>query len=184
MGSRLSSSKSPDAYDVIAYSKGAWIFHMLREMLRQTNSHDADARFIALLHTLATKYAQSALSTEQLQKEVEAVMTPRMDLEGGHSMDWFFEEYVRGTGIPRYKVEFNVRHLEKGFQVRGKLLQFGVPRSFIAPVPLYIGSSPSHSAFLGTVITSGEETSFSFNTQADPRKVLIDPHMTLLCVPE
>lgn len=184
MGSRLSSSKSPDAYDVIAYSKGAWIFHMLREMLRQPNSHDPDARFIALLHTLGTKYAQSALSTEQLQKEVEAVMTPKMDLEGGHSMDWFFEEYVRGTGIPRYKVEFNVRHLEKGFQVRGKLLQFGVPRSFIAPVPLYIGSSPSHSVFLGTVITSGEETSFSFHTQSDPRKILIDPHMTLLCVPE
>jgi hypothetical protein len=38
--------------------------------------------------------------------------------------------------------------------------------------------------FLGTVITSGEETSFSFTSAADARKLLIDPHMTLLCIPE
>jgi hypothetical protein len=184
MGTRLSSSKSPDAYDVVVYSKGAWVVHMLREMLRDPNSRDPDARFIALLHTLVTKYAQKPLSTEQLQKEVETVMTPKMDLEGGRSMEWFFEEYVRGTGIPRYKVEFTTHRTDKGFQVRGKVFQSGVPRSFIAPVPLYIGSSASHSMFLGTVLAAGDETSFSFRSQVDPHKVLIDPHMTLLCVPE
>lgn len=180
MGMRLSSSKSPEAYDIVAYSKGAWIFHMLREMLSQPNSHDPDARFIALLHTLATKYAQRALSTEDLQKEVEAVMTPKMDLEGGRSMQWFFEEYVRGTGIPRYKVEFTVRRSDKGFQVRGKLFQSGVPHYFIAPVPLYAGSTSGRSIFLGTVITNGDETPFTFSTQVEPHKILIDPHMILL----
>jgi hypothetical protein len=107
-----------------------------------------------------------------------------MDLEGGRSMEWFFEEFVRGTGIPRYKAEFTVHRTEKGSQVRGKLLQSGVPRSFIAPVPLYMGSSPAHSVYLGTVLTSGDETPFSFNTREETRKLLIDPHMTLLCVPE
>jgi hypothetical protein len=153
-------------------------------MLRQPNAHDPDARFVALLNTLVSKYAQKPLSTGQLQQEIEAVMTPSMDLEGGRSMEWFFEEYVRGTGIPRYKVEFTAHRTEKGFQVRGKLLQYGVPRSFIAPVPLYLGSSAGHSAFLGTVVASGPETPFSFNTQAEPRKLLIDPRMTLLCVSE
>jgi hypothetical protein len=184
MGMRLSSSKSPDAYDVVVYSKGAWIFHMLREMLRDPKSKDPDARFITLLHTLVTKYAQKALTTEQLQKEIQAVMTPQMDLEGGKSMEWFFEEYVRGTGIPHYKVEFTTRRTEKGFQVRGKLFQSEVPRSFIAPVPVYIGSSAGHSTYLGTVQTAGDETSFSFRSQLEPHKLLIDPHMTLLCVAE
>jgi Peptidase family M1 domain len=184
MGTRLSSSKSPDAYDVVIYSKGAWVFHMLREMLRQPNSRDPDARFIALLRSLAAKYAQSSLSTEQLQKEIEAVMTPAMDLEGGRSMEWFFEQYVRGDGIPRYRVEFTVRRTDKGVQVHGKLFQSGVPRSFIAPVPLYVSSGAGHTVFLGTVVASGQETPFSFTTKADPRKILIDPHMTLLCVPE
>jgi len=184
MGTRLSSSKSPEAYEVVVYSKGAWIFHMLREMLREPNAHDPDARFIALLHTLVSKYGQKALSTDQLQKEVEAVMTPKMDLEGGRSMEWFFAEYVRGTGIPRYKVEFTTRRTEKGYQVRGKLFQSGVPRSFIAPVPLYVGSAAGRSVFLGTVQAAGDETSFSFNTASEPHKLLIDPHMTLLCAVE
>ena len=43
-------------------------------------------------------------------------------------MEWFFEEYVRGTGVPHYKVEFTAHRSEKGYQVRGMLLQTGVPR--------------------------------------------------------
>jgi hypothetical protein len=157
---------------------------MLREMLRQPNTPNPDARFTALLHTLDTKYAQSALSTNQLQREVETVMIPKMDLEGGRSMDWFFDQYVRGTGIPHYKVDFTSHHTEKGFQIRGTLHQSGVPPSFIAPVPLYASFGPGHPVFLGSVISNGEETRFSFNTQAAPHKLLIDPNMTLLCVPE
>jgi hypothetical protein len=111
-------------------------------------------------------------------------MTAKMDVEGGRSMTWFFEEYVRGTGIPHYKVEFTTRRADKGLQIRGKLFQSGVPRSFIAPVPLYIGSSAGHSVYLGTVLAAGDETSFSFHSQVEPHKILVDPHMTLLCVPE
>jgi len=182
MGTRLNSSKSPDAYDVVVYSKGPWIFHMLREMLRDPASHEPDAHFIALLHTLVFKYAEKALSTDDLQREVEAAMTHRMDLEGGRSMEWFFQQYIHGTGIPHYRVEFTVRHAEKGFQVRGKLFQTSVPRSFIAPVPLFANSASGHGNYLGTVIATGEETPFTFITAADPHKILIDPHMTLLCV--
>ncbi len=184
MGSRLASSKSPDGYEVIVYSKGAWVIHMLHEMLRQPNSPNPEARFIALLHTLISKYERAPLSTAQFQHEVEAAMTPKMDLEGGRSMEWFFDQYVRGTGIPHYKVEFTSRRTEKGFQIRGKLLQSGVPRSFIAPVPLYMGAGQGRSVLLGTVFAAGEETPFTFTTQTEPRKLLIDPRMTLLCVPE
>lgn len=184
VGNRLSSSKSPDAYDVIVYCKSAWIFHMLREMLREPNSRDPDARFIALLHTLLAKYDQKALSTEALQREVEAVMTKKMDLEGGRSMEWFFQQYVYSTGIPRYRLEFTTRRGEKGFQVRGKLFQTGVPRSFIAPVPLYVATGAGHTTYLGTVLSSGEETSFAFTSSSQPHKIVIDPHMTLLAVTE
>ena len=119
------------------YSKGSWVIHMLREMLRQPSAKDPDARFVALLRTISTKYAYRAFSTDDLQREVEAVMTPAMDLEGGRSMEWFFEQWVRGTGIPHYRVEFSTHHTDKGEVVRGKLFQTGVPHSFIASVPLY-----------------------------------------------
>jgi hypothetical protein len=184
LGSRLTSSKSPEGFEEVIYPKGSWVIHMLREMLRQPGSKNPDARFIALLHTLASKYAYRALSTADLQREVETAMTPAMDLEDSHSMDWFFEEWVRGTGIPRYHVEFTVHRSEKGYVVKGKILQHGVPRSFIAPVPLYANTSPGHPVFLGVVTAAGPETSFHFTVDAPPHKIIIDPQMTLLCVTE
>jgi hypothetical protein len=183
LGTRLNSSKSPFGYEEIIYSKGTWIIHMLREMLRQPNARNPDARFTALLQALVTKYAYRALSTDDLRHEVEAVMTPGMDLEGGRSMEWFFEEWVRGTGIPHYRVEFTVHHTEKGYQIRGKLFQTGVPRSFIARVPLYSGGA-GHGTLLGTVMAAGPETSFHFDTLLLPHKIVIDPQMTLLCTSE
>jgi hypothetical protein len=184
LGTRLNSSKSPDSYEQIIYSKGAWVFHMLREMLRQPGARNPDARFIALFQTLVTKYAYRALSTDDLQREVEAVMTLSMDLEGGHSMQWFFEEWVRGTGIPHYRVEFTAHSTEKGYLVRGKLYQTGVPRSFIASVPLYAKGSAGTRTFLGAVVAAGPETSFHFLALTPPHKIIVDPQMTLLCTSE
>jgi Peptidase family M1 domain len=184
LGTRLTSSKSPEGFEQVIYAKGSWIIHMLREMLRQPGAKDPDARFVGLLHTLASKYAYRALSSADLQHEIEAVMTPNMDLDGGRSMEWFFEDWVRGTGVPHYHVEFSVHHSEQGFVVRGKLIQRGVPRSFVAPVPLYVNAAGGHPAPLGVVIAAGPETAFHFTTQTAPSKVLVDPHMTLLCVSE
>ena len=182
LGSRLTSSKSPSGFEDVIYGKGAWVIHMLREMLRQPSAKNPDARFLTLLHTLVTKYAYRALSTSDLQHEVEAVMTPAMDLDGGHSMEWFFEQWVRGTGVPLYRVEFTAHGSGKGYVVRGKLHQDNVPRSFLAPVPLYTGANGGRASFLGVVVASGPETSFHFTTQTEPHKILIDPQMTLLCV--
>lgn len=180
LGLRLNSSKSPYAYERVVYSKGSWIIHMLREMLRQPGTKQPDARFIALLRKLVTKYAYRALSTDDLQHEVESVMTPAMDLENSRSMDWFFDEWVRGIGTPHYRVEFTVHHDESGYSVRGKLFQTGVPRSFLASVPLYATGGGSRS-FLGNVVAGGPETSFRFHASGPPHKILIDPQMTLLC---
>lgn len=184
LGYRLDSSKSPSAYERVVYSKGSWVMHMLREMLRDPRSKQPDARFTALLRKLVTKYAYRGLSTDDLQREVEAVMTPAMDLEGERSMDWFFEEWVRGTGIPHYRVEFTAHHEENGYSIRGKLFQTDVPHWFLSGVPLYASGSGSGRAFLGTVVAAGPETSFHFHSAVAPHKIVIDPQMTLLCTTE
>jgi hypothetical protein len=184
LGNRLNSSKSPSGFEEVIYGKGSWVIHMLREMMRQPSAKDPDARFVALLRTISSKYAYRAFSTDDFQREVEAVMTPAMDLEGGHSMEWFFEQWVRGTGIPRFRVEFSTHHTDKGEVVRGKLFQTGVPHSFIVSVPLYANNGAGHNILLGAVVAAGPETSFHFTTQIAPHKLVIDPQMTLLCTTE
>jgi hypothetical protein len=181
-GMRLNSSRDPDAYTKIIYGKGAWVFHMLRMMLQDSASKNPDERFIALLHGLLEAHRYAALTTEDLQKAVERVMTPAMDLEGGQSMDWFFEQYVRSTGIPDYELKYTARPGAKGFLVRGKLIQKNVPDDFVLRVPIYWQGQSGKPALLGNVITSGGETSFQFVTATLPKRLLIDPQMTLLCV--
>ena len=178
LGSRLNSSRTPNGFDELVYNKGAWVFHMLREMLREPAAKNPDARFTALLQSLQSKYAYRALSTEDLQRELEAVMTPAMQLEGRRSLEWFFADWIRGTGMPHYRMDYSVKRSEKGFVIRGKILQSGVPDSFVAPVPVYSGSG----SYIGRIVAGGPETSFHFVTTRDPGKLQLDPQMTLLCV--
>jgi hypothetical protein len=178
LGNRLESSKAPDGFEIVIYAKGAWTIHMIREMLRQPGTKSPDSRFQAFLQNLYKKYSYRALSTEDLLHELNAVMTPAMDLDGNHSMEWFIEDWVHGVGVPHYHAEYTTKRTEKGFVVKGKLIQSRVPHGFVAPVPIYSAGG----AFLGRVVAGGEETQFHFTTASDPGKLQIDPQMTLLCV--
>ena len=104
---------------------------------------------------LLESYRYRALTTEELQRAVERVMTPAMDIEGGRSMDWFFDQYVRSTGIPAYEVEYSVRPGPKGFLVKGKLIQENVPDDFVLRVPVYGQAQGGKPVLLGHVVTSG-----------------------------
>lgn len=184
LGYRLTSSKSADGFERLIYGKGAWVIHMLRMMMRQRGAKNPDERFIALLHNLIAKYRYRALSTEDLQRETEALMTPAMALDGRGSLEWFFDQWVRGSGIPHYKVTYSVHKIEAGYQVRGTLKESGVPKSFLALVPLYITIAGGKPVPLGVVETTGEQTHFQFVAQRAPHRVLIDPQLTTLCVTE
>ncbi len=184
LGYRLRSSRSPDAYDRVVYDKGTWVFHMLRIMLRDPAAKDPDARFAGVLRSILESHRYRALTTEELQRAVENVMTPAMALEGGRSMDWFFDQWVRSTGIPRYSVEFTVRPKAEDLVVRGTLKQAGVPETFLASVPLFAVRPGGKPVLLGTVVTTGERTPFHFVSRIAPKRILIDPQLTLLCLTE
>jgi hypothetical protein len=183
LGLRLRSSKTPEAYRAIIYGKGTWVMHMLHEMLRDPAAKDGDARFRELLVSMLTKYKYRAFTTQDFQREVEHQMTPDMDLEGTRRMDWFFDEWVKETGIPHYAVKFDVKPHGNEFVVAGQLEQSGVDELFTAPVPIYAsrpgpGSKPVR---LGVVVTKGPETRFRFTSRIRPARLVIDPHLTILC---
>jgi hypothetical protein len=180
-GSRLISSRAPNAYEAITYGKGTWVMHMLHEMMRDPGASDPDGRFRELLRAVLTDYRFRPLSTGEFQREVEKRMTPAMDIEGTRSMDWFFEQWVRGTGVPHYSVEFQVKPHGQDFLVTGRLLQTGVDDVFTASVPLYGGKPGGKLERLGVVVTTGPETRFHFVAKNRPPRILVDPQLTLLC---
>lgn len=182
LGSRLSASGFPDPYDVIVYDKGAWVMHMLRMLMRDDNSKQPDAPFQAFLQSVLAQYKYRPLTTEEFEKAAERHMTPSMDLDGSGNLKWFFEQWVKNTGIPRYKVRFTTKPSPNGFLVYGTLSQEDVDDSFVSRVPLYYALGKGKLARLGDVITSGDETHFHFSSRSRPEYLVIDPHFTVLCV--
>jgi aminopeptidase N len=154
---------------------------MLRMMLRDPAAKNSEALFAQLLRSLVENFRYHSLSNEDLERAVESVMTKTMDLEGNRKMEWFFDQWVRSTGIPQYSVTFDVRPRGSAFLVRGKLKQSGVPETFVAWVPLHVPGAGGKTVLLGTVATSGQETPFQFVSRVRPRRILIDPELTLLC---
>ena len=181
LGYRLDSSLDPMGYVHITYPKGTWVFHMLRMMLRDPKAADPDERFTTMMRSLVETHRNLPLSTADLQRAVEKAMTPAMDLEGDHSMSWFFDEWTQATGIPSYKVTYSAVKDSSGVSVKGVLKQSGVPGNFVATVPIYAAQTGGKPAFLGNVVVNGGETPFRFRTSAPPKRLLIDPEMTLLC---
>jgi Peptidase family M1 domain len=181
MGYRLESSKDPSAYNVVVYDKGTWVMHMIREMLRDPSADDPDARFREFLHDFLSQYRFEPFTTADFERVLEQHMTPAMDLEGGHSLGWFFDEWVKNTGVPRYAVQFETRVGKHGYLVTGKIHQTEVDDLFTAAVPIYASRQGQKPERLGTVVTTGPDTSFRFSSRIRPARLLIDPDLTLLC---
>jgi len=182
LGPRLDSSFTPGGFSRVVYAKGTWVVHMVRMMLQDPAAKDPDGRFRSVLHSLLEKHRFSAISEADLRRELTQVMTPRMDLESLHSIDWFFDQWVHATGIPRYSVEYKVSPAPKGFLIEGTLRQDGVPETFLARVPIYASSGAAKPELLGAAVTSGTETQFRFHSAVKPDHIVIDPGQTLLAV--
>ncbi|HMD31515.1 MAG TPA: M1 family aminopeptidase [Candidatus Acidoferrales bacterium] len=114
MGWRTSSSDSPGAYSVIIYRKGGLVLNTLRWMLRDQTSQDPDARFIGMMREFTQIYANKAASTEDFKAVAEKYMTSAMDIDGNHKLNWFFRQYVYGTGIPQYKLKYDLSNGDPG----------------------------------------------------------------------
>jgi hypothetical protein len=181
LGLRLNGMQQPRAYSTIVYGKGAWVIYMLSEMFHDPSAPDPDAKFRAFLRAVLDQYRFRALTTADFERVAEQFMTPSMDLEGSHRLNWFFDEWVYHTGIPRYSLKFSTKPKAKEFAVNGVLSQDGVDESFTAIVPVYIAHAGGKPEFLGNVVTTGAETPFHFTSKTKPSHLEVDPNHTLLC---
>ncbi len=139
MGRRISSSVTgPGSYQDLIYSKGAYVLHMLRMQLMDPRNPDPDHLFKDMMQDYCKTFDNKAASTEDFKAIVEKHMTRGMDLDGNHKMDWFFNQYVYGTGIPQYGFHASVEATPDGkTHIKGQLTRSGVPETWKDAVPLY-----------------------------------------------
>ncbi len=158
LGLRLSNGRQGfDIYRRLVYPKGAYILHMIRMMMYDHKDHDQ--RFKDTMHDFVATYAGHAATTEDFKAVVEKHMTPQMDLDGNHKMDWFFNEYVYGTALPSYNFTYSFETAPGGEIVMSmKLIQSGVTEKFRMLVPVYLELADGSIVRLGAASPDGNAT--------------------------
>jgi hypothetical protein len=189
LGQRLISSHFPRGYDSISYERGTWLFHMLRSMLRDSESttHLRNRRtspeepFFRALRRVRERYAGESVSTKELMQIFEEELPRPLWYENHHTLDWFVEEWINGTAVPRLEArEVRITQKERGAVASGVIVQKDAPEDLVTAVPVYAMTSGNSLVFLGEVLADGTETSFRLNAPSDARKIVLDPKQTIL----
>ena len=180
LGRRLSSSRNPQGAFEVMYNKGTWIIHMLRQLMRDPQT-GSDASFFQFLRAVRDSFEDRPLTTAGFQRVAEKFVVPAANLDGGTSLDWFFDQWVYGIGIPEVHLKSATQRSGGKIRVVGTVVLEGVDKKFALPVPLY-AETLDGPKLLGIVSAFGRETPFSFPVTIPPQRVLADPHQTLLAV--
>lgn len=136
MGERLISPKSISAYQDSTYPKGAYVLEMLRSMMYSMD--DQDNAFIEMMHDFVDSHRDRPACTESFKAIAEKHMTRLMDLRGNHKLDWFFDEWVYGTQVPKYHFDYQVAPADGGkFKLHMTLTESEVDDHFSMLVPIF-----------------------------------------------
>ena len=185
MGFRLSTQKTGwSIYRNLVYPKGGYILHMIRMMMYSNQTGEKD--FQAMMHDFVDTYRLKVATTEDFKAIVEKHMTPGMDLDHNHKMDWFFNEYVYGTQLPQYHFESQVDSNSDAVKLHFKLVQSGVPDDFKMLVPLYVELADGRVIKMGELAIKGNSTAEQTVPMAKPqspiKRVLINYQYDVLSI--
>ncbi|HEV2398248.1 MAG TPA: M1 family aminopeptidase [Candidatus Sulfotelmatobacter sp.] len=191
LGTRLLSSRFPGGYEAISYGRGAWLFHMLRTMLKDTAEHKSakaqseDEPFVRALRKIAQNYDKKPITTRELLDAFSEELPPSLRYEGKRSLDWFLNGWINGTALPKLELK-SVKVVAKGSRtvVTGTILQKDAPEDLVTSVPVYAVIQGRQLLLLGRVFADGEETSFHLSGPAGAHKIVLDPYDTVLSRPK
>jgi hypothetical protein len=182
MGYRSRMYKYPSAPQALIYRKGGYALQMLYYMMYDRQK--GDQAFTEMMRDFVKTYYNRNASTEAFKKIVEKHMIPqKMDLAGNKKMDWFFLQWVYGTEIPRYRMDYTLTTQEDGkCLLTFKVTQSDVSQGFMMPVPIYLDFDGGKPVRLGDVQMFGSSTSQEYKVPLPkkPKRVLINANYDVL----
>jgi aminopeptidase N len=158
------------SYSLITYQKGAWVLHMLRNMMIDSRTMSED-RFKLMMRDYYETYKGKRATTLDFQRVVEKHI--------GRPMDWFFDEWVYGTAVPTYTFAWNVEPADGGkFTAHLRIKQTDVPSSFAMYVPLRIKFEQGEA--LVRVLVRGPLTEQTITLPAEAKSMELSPFESVL----
>lgn len=153
---------NPAQYFPVIYQKGAWVLHMIRNMMTDFGTMNSEP-FTAMMQDFYKTYRGGRATTKDFQTVVEQ--------HAGLSMDWFFDQWVNGTALPKYAYSWRSESVGDGrYKVRFRVRQSDVPAGFVMPIPVaihYAAGSPT----IIRVTARGPLTDAEIVLPRDPKRI-------------
>jgi aminopeptidase N len=177
----LMSPRTMDAYQNVTYPKGAYVLQMLRSMMRSTDDKDQEKAFIDMMHDFVESHRDRPATTESFKAIAEKHITKLMDFGHNGRLDWFFDEWVYGTQIPRYRYDSQVTPADGGkVKVHLTVTQSDVDEHFAMLVPVFadFGKGMIRIGQVGLIGNTTRE--FDFPLPSQPKKVALNAYKDIL----
>jgi aminopeptidase N len=150
------------------YNKGAWVLHMLRHAV-------GDSLFFASIRAYANDptLRYGTASTADLRRAFETVT--------GRDMGWFFNEWVFGTGYPKYSYSLTASPEGAAFRTQVRIKQTAgtaTPSFFVMPIDLKFTASGWDTTV--TVMNDAADETFQFAVSHKPDSLQFDPQLWIL----
>jgi aminopeptidase N len=151
------------AYQSIVLYKGAMVFRMLRETLGKE-------KFGQLLHSFLEQFRGKNASIDDFEKLTTQV--------AGQNMRYFFAQWVEGTGVPEFSVDYQIIRTRAGkFRTRGTIKQN--IENLNMPVEVMLRSEGGDNP-MTTLRLEEKSEDFDFESSGQPIEVVIDPNNRIL----
>jgi aminopeptidase N len=151
---------SPDYRSLVEY-KSAFVLRMLRWVIGNEN-------FDKLLSQYVQQFQNTPASTEAFENLTSQV--------AGGDLGYFFDQWVNGSGVPEFKLEYTVFRMRDGYKVLGQVKQdldlFKMPVEF----QVQTDGDPEYAR----VDVVGPSSEFEVKTERKPKGVSIDPKERIL----
>lgn len=154
------------AYQSIVFHKGAMVFRMLRETMGKE-------KFDRLLRSFLEEHRGKNASIDDFEKLASRI--------AGENMRYFFAQWVEGTGVPEFTVDYQIIRTRTGkFRTRGTVKQ--TLETLRMPVQLMLRAEGDNQTT--TTKIEGRSEDFDFESNGQPLEVVVDPNYKILRMSE
>jgi aminopeptidase N len=154
------------AFQSIVFYKGAMVFRMLRETLGKE-------KFDQLMRAYLEQYRGKNASIDDFERLSTKV--------AGENMRYFFAQWVEGTGVPTFTVDYQIIRTRAGkFLARGTVKQ--TVETLKMPVELTLRSEGDDRTVV--VRLEGQSEDFDIESSGKPLEVIVDPNNKILHMSE
>ena len=172
LGYRTSSSETAGDYGLVIYKKGAYVLHMLRNMMLDLETMKEDA-FYTMMSDWYLSHKGQQVTNADFQRHVEKHL--------GGDMTWFFDQWIYGNSLPTYRFSHETeRDADGKYVTKCRIVTENVNDDFMMYIPLEIELAKDRKAYV-RLLVEGPEYEFSLPPlDRKPRKLKLNPFESVL----